>query len=60
MAKPLTIGRIETFGVPPSQLSVGVISLGYPESGPDTRADTGSPARRPRKDPSELIHRGVW
>ena len=63
----------ETFGVPPSQLSVGVISIGYPESAPDTRHGpvegriptgppriTGSPARRPRKAPSELIHRGVW
>jgi nitroreductase len=50
----------ESFGVPPSQLSVGVISIGYPGSGPDTRAVTGSPARRPRKAPSELIHHGVW
>ena len=49
----------ETFRVPPSQLSVGVISVGYPESAPGTRI-TGSPARRPRKAPSELIHRGVW
>jgi nitroreductase len=49
----------ETFRVPPSQLSVGVISIGYPESAPDIRI-TGSPARRPRKAPPELIHRGVW
>jgi nitroreductase len=46
----------DTFGVPPSQLSVGVISLGYPVSAPIT----GSPTRRPRKAPTELIHRGVW
>ena len=46
----------DTFGVPPSQLSVGVISLGYPVSAPIS----GSPTRRPRKAPTELIHRGVW
>jgi nitroreductase len=46
----------DMFGVPPSQLSVGVISLGYPVSAPIS----GSPTRRPRKAPTELIHRGVW
>ena len=46
----------DAFGVPPSQLSVGVISLGYPVSA----AISGSPRRRPRKAPTELIHRGVW
>jgi nitroreductase len=66
------IGAVrEAFGVPPSQLSVGVISLGYPalELRPEPvegRASTGSacvmgsPTRRPRKSPTELIHRGVW
>jgi nitroreductase len=53
-------GRIvavgEAFGVPPNQLSVGVISLGYPVP---ARA-IGSPTRRLRKAPTELIHRGVW
>jgi nitroreductase len=46
----------EAFGVPTNQLSVGVISLGYPASAPIT----GSSTRRPRKAPTELIHRGVW
>jgi nitroreductase len=46
----------DAFGVPPRQLSVGVISLGYPASAPIT----GSPTRRRRKAPRELIHRGVW
>jgi nitroreductase len=46
----------EAFGVPTSQLSVGVISLGYPTPA----ASTGSPTRRPRKAATELIHRGVW
>ena len=47
----------EAFGVPPRQLSVGVLSLGYPAPGPQA---TGSPARRSRRDPAELIHRGRW
>ena len=46
----------EAFGVPTSQLSVGVISLGYPAPA----AAVGSPTRRPRKAPSEVIHRGTW
>jgi nitroreductase len=46
----------ETFGVPPNQLSVGVISLGYPVPAPAI----GSPTRRPRRGRSELIHRGTW
>lgn len=46
----------EAFGVPTSQLSVGVISLGYPTPAPAM----GSPTRRPRKAPSEAIHRGTW
>jgi nitroreductase len=61
----------EAFGVPPDQLSVGVISLGYPglEMRPEplegrvatgSARITGSPTRRPRKAPTELIHRGVW
>jgi nitroreductase len=50
----------ETFGVPASQLSVGVISLGYSAAAPEVRPITGSPARRPRKAPTDLIHHGVW
>ena len=46
----------ETFGVPTSQLSVGVISLGYPTPAPAT----GSSTRRARKAVSEVIHRGTW
>jgi nitroreductase len=49
-----TVGQ--ALGVPPNQLSVGVISLGYPAPAPAL----GSPTRRPRKTPSELIHRGAW
>jgi nitroreductase len=46
----------EAFGVPSSQLSVGVISLGYPNLAPGT----GSPTHRARKAQSEVIHRGTW
>jgi nitroreductase len=46
----------EAFGVPANQLSVGVISVGYPAPGPAT----GSPTRRPWKAPSEVIHHGTW
>jgi hypothetical protein len=50
----------ETFGVPASQLSVGVISLGYSAAAPEVRSIGGSPTRRPRKVPTDLIHHSVW
>ena len=46
----------EAFGVPSSQLSVGVISLGYPAPAPAI----GSPTHRARKSQPEVIHRGAW
>jgi len=46
----------EAFGVPSSQLSVGVISLGYPSPAPAM----GSPTNRARKSQPEVIHRGAW
>jgi nitroreductase len=46
----------EAFGVPSSQLSVGVISLGYPTPAPAM----GSPTHRTRKSQPEVIHRGAW
>ncbi len=51
------IGAVRgAFGVPADQLSVGVISVGYPAPAPAT----GSPTRRARKGPSEVIHHGTW
>ena len=50
----------EHFGVPASQLSVGVISLGYSAAAPEVRPIRGAPARRPRKVPTDLIHHSVW
>jgi nitroreductase len=46
----------DVFGVPVQQLSVGVISVGYPAPAPAT----GSPTRRPRRALSEVIHQGTW
>jgi nitroreductase len=53
-------GRIErvrqTFDVPEDQLSVGVVSLGYPVPA----ATTGSPTRRPRRPAWELVYHERW
>ena len=53
-------GRIsqvrDAFAVPEDQLSVGVISLGYPVPA----AATGSPTRRPRRPVTELISHEHW
>lgn len=46
----------DTFGVPPDQLSVGVVSLGYPVPA----APSGSPTRRPRRPAAELVYRERW
>ena len=46
----------DRFGVPAEQLSVGVVSLGYPASSDAPR----SPVRRSRRSPEELIHHGSW
>ena len=45
-----------TFGVPEDQLSVGVVSLGYPVPA----AATGSPTRRPRRPANELVYHEHW
>jgi nitroreductase len=51
------IGAVrDAFRVPAEQLSVGVVSLGYAGSG----GTAGSPARRSRRRPEELIHSGMW
>jgi nitroreductase len=46
----------QTFDVPDDQLSVGVVSLGYPVPA----AATGSPTRRPRRPAEELVHHEGW
>lgn len=47
----------DAFGVPDDQLSVGVISLGYPDPA-EQRA--GSATRRVRRPVEELVHREHW
>jgi nitroreductase len=46
----------EAFGVPSNQLSVGVVSIGYPAPA----SSSGSHGRRPRRPTTELIHRDRW
>ncbi|PID52911.1 MAG: hypothetical protein CSB46_11230 [Micrococcales bacterium] len=48
----------EAFAVPARLRLVGVISVGYPPAGGST-GPTGS-ARRPRRDRSEVVHRGRY
>ena len=45
------------FDIPDEQLSVGVISAGYPDP---AERPSGSARRRPRKTRAQLIHRGRW
>lgn len=45
------------FGVPDEQLFVGVVSLGHPADG---EQQSGSPRKRARKDPSQLVHQEQW
>lgn len=45
----------EQFGVPADQLSVGVVSLGYPVA-----ADPGDRNRKPRRTRNGRVHTGSW
>jgi len=45
----------QAFGVPDEQLSVGVISVGYPDP-----AVVSKPSARARRPLSERLHRGRW
>jgi nitroreductase len=45
------------FGIPDAFDPVGAITLGHP--GP-TPGAAGSPTRRRRRDPDEVVHRGNW
>jgi len=47
----------EAFGVPADQLTVGVVSLGYPDP---AEQQTGSVTRRARRPPEDLVHRERW
>jgi nitroreductase len=45
------------FGVPAEQLSVGAIALGWAAEATES---SGSPRRRKRRHPAELIHKEAW
>lgn len=47
----------QSLGVPPGLQLLGAIALGYPADGGTT---TGRSASRPRRAPSEIVHRGRW
>jgi nitroreductase len=52
-----TDGFRAAFGVPEQYTPIGAITVGHrlPDTGPP-----GSPARRTRRDPAEVVHRGHW
>ncbi|GAA4414935.1 hypothetical protein GCM10023169_00770 [Georgenia halophila] len=45
------------FGVPADHEPVGAITVGHPAA---DASGGGSPARRPRRPPAEVVHRGRW
>ncbi len=47
----------EAYGVPDDQLSVGVISVGYPVAGVSA---AGSPSRRARRPLGDVLRHGRW
>ena len=50
-------GVREEFAIPEAFDPVGAITLGHPAA---EQGAAGSPRRRPRKDPAEVVHRGGW
>jgi len=53
--------RIEVFrtefGIPPDHTPIGAITVGHRVEDPGS---AGSPARRPRRTPHEVVHHGHW
>ena len=47
----------DAFGIPAAFDPVGAITLGHPSARPGAQ---GSPSRRRRLDPAEVVHRGTW
>ena len=47
----------EEFAIPDAFDPVGAITLGHPAA---EKGAAGSPSRRPRKDPADVVHRGTW
>ncbi|MEJ7795074.1 MAG: nitroreductase family protein [Nocardioides sp.] len=47
----------QAFGIPADYDPVGAITIGHPAASPGAE---GSPSRRARRAPSEVVHRGTW
>jgi nitroreductase len=47
----------DAFGVPPDHTPIGAITVGHRAEDPGSR---GSAARRARRTPDEVVHRGRW
>jgi nitroreductase len=45
------------FGIPPDHIPIGAITVGHRVEDPGR---AGSPARRPRRTPHEVVHQGHW
>ena len=45
------------FGIPSQVRTVGVVALGHPEAAPQP---PGRSARRTRREPGDVVHRGRW
>lgn len=52
---PLVLGAL---GVPAGFEAIGALAIGHCD--PVAGTSTGSPRRRPRRDPGSIVHRGGW
>ena len=48
------------FDVPTTYTPIGAITVGHKPADPAQTGAQGSPARRARRDPGEVVHRGRW
>jgi nitroreductase len=50
----------EAFGVPAAYTPIGAITVGHKPADPAATGAKGSPTRRARRTPDEVVHRGRW
>ena len=50
----------EAFEVPAAYTPIGAITVGHKPADPAQTGAKGSPTRRARRDPGEVVHRGRW
>ncbi len=48
------------FGVPAAYTPIGAITVGHRPDDPAVTGAAGSPSRRARREPAEVVHRGRW